>query len=176
MSERKDSPEKATDFNLPQIPPPLSLLNAVSSNHGKELSAFSISHHLHEDNHVGGMKHLAEETKANFAHEGIDLMKTEQPYQQLLVANPGHNVSMKNLHDTNVEKLGPGKAGPRSVAVESPLSNGYATPISQSICTQILNSGLHGNRTQNLTSLHNHCVPNAFKFNVSNLIHRNCSK
>jgi len=158
-------------FNLPRIPPPISLLNAVVSN--QELTTFP-DHRLQERACSAGMKYSVDEKKQENFEQTIESVKAET--QSFDISK--HNYALKNFERVNVEKYASngtildacrryginGSTKPHAEYPVNPMSHIHTSK-------QNFNSGTNGK--QNLASLQNQCVPSAFSFSVNNLFQPN---
>ena len=182
----KGTTDKPLNFNLPQIPPPLPLLNASTySLAAHPGSSFSAIHQ--EQNYSSDLqKQTTSEKKVG---EGVELMPVKaelqrQPGKLLETTHkfaskePEHSQASMSRMGTNGTIMDAcsryGITGCFSASAVNGAANDHETgmPLSQ----HGYNQSLNGNLTTHSSSAQGHCVSTAFNFSVSNLIHRNFSE
>ena len=195
----KESVERPPDFNLPQIPPPMSLLNSVQNNHDGRVVSNSVSASLHHNSSqqhnssgLSGIKQLQSGRQGVYVQEesGLGSMQVKPEVQQqhsldsIENANQSRSPVTPGSQRTQASLSGHGMEGSIMDACSRyGLSGSISSPTSPecNASSAYGGAGLNhqqsqypsGGRSSSLSSSYGHCVPNPFNFSVNNLIHRN---
>ena len=194
--------ERPPDFNLPQIPPPMSLLNAVQNNQenrvnsspGSASSHHSSSQHQHLSLGMSGMKQNLNGSGGSGVYgqerSGMGTMHVKPEVQQqhsVESIESGNHARSPVTPGTQRSPASLGGHGMEGSLVDAcsryGISGSISSPTSPDCNASSGYSGMNhqqshnpyssGNRSSSLSSYGSHCLPNPFNFSVNNLIQRN---